>query len=528
MVDFLLAALPIVFLVVVMTMPRPLPSALAFLFAALLAYLLRGIYFGDPMALLNASVLAGLLSALTPISIVFGAILFFITLEKTKALDVIKGWLRGISPNPVAQLMIVGWSFMFLIEGACGFGTPAALAAPILMGLGFPAIRVAMLCIVFNTIPVVFGAVGTPLWFGFEPLDLPEETMLELGVNAAILTGIAALVIPVLALRFVIEWKNIRRNILFIYLSILASILPMVAVSLINYEFPSVFGGVCALVSTILLARFGVGLERSDDAEASRKTPLPAAKIMVALTPLFATVLILLVTRIPALGLRQWLSSDVGGISLDLGRLGAFGLSPSLVVSLENILGQGLNWSHALLYVPSIIPFVLAATLALILYRSSASTAAACLRETASRIRKPVYALLGALVFVNLINAGGEGASTMILGKALADAAGGAWMYFSPFLGALGSFFSGSATISNLTFGSIQASIAADTGLEPARLLALQAAGAAMGNMVCIHNIVAVCAVLSLSNVEGKILKAVFPLLLLYGAILAAVAHFLL
>jgi lactate permease len=118
----------------------------------------------------------------------------------------------------------------------------------------------------------------------------------------------------------------------------------------------------------------------------------------------------------------------------------------------------------------------------------------------------------------------GDRASTMILGDALANVAGGAWKYFAPFLGALGSFFSGSTTISNLTFGGIQASIAADIGMDPGILLALQCAGAAMGNMVCIHNIVAVCAVLTLANVEGEILKEAFLPMILYGITLAVVA----
>jgi L-lactate permease len=101
--------------------------------------------------------------------------------------------------------------------------------------------------------------------------------------------------------------------------------------------------------------------------------------------------------------------------------------------------------------------------------------------------------------------------STMILGHSLTHVTGGAWKYFAPFLGTLGSFFSGSTTISNLTFGGIQASIAHDVGTDPGILLALQCAGAAMGNILAIHNIVAGCALLMLANVEGKILKEAFP-----------------
>lgn len=526
MLDLLFAALPILFLIAVMTKPRPWPVPRAFLAAAFLAFGLRWIWFGDSLPLLGAAILAGLLNALTPISIVFGAILFFVALEKSGALEILKRWLRGVSPNPVAQLMLVGWSFMFLIEGVCGFGTPAALAAPILVGLGFPAIQVAIFCLVLNTIPVVFGAVGTPLWFGLEPLGLEEGELLQLGFNAALLAGTAALVVPVAALRLLVSWREIQANLLFIYLSILAGVVPMTLVSLINYEFPSVVGGTCAVAFTLLLARFGVGLKKAPR-ETATSTGAGTSPLFLAVVPLAATVLILLVTRIPALGLRGFLTTTEGGWIWEWTGLGRFQISPSVVVAWQDIVGQGLNWSHAFFYVPSIVPFFITAGLALWLFGKKTGEVRDCFGETTRRIQKPVLALFGALVFVQLIIVGGAGASTMVLGSALAGLAGGAWFYFAPFLGALGSFFSGSATISNLTFGTIQHAIAVDTGLDPAMVMALQSTGAAAGNMVCIHNIVAVCAVLSLVGAEGRILKTVFPLLLLYGLVLSVAATLL-
>jgi lactate permease len=526
MIDFLFAALPIAFLIVVMTKPNPLPSTVAFFLAAVLAYLLRLVYFGTAFPLLNAAVISGLLDALTPISIVFGAIFFFVALEKSGAMDVLQDWLRGISSNPIAQLMIVGWAFVFLIEGACGFGTPAALAAPMLVALGFPPIRVALLCLIFNAIPTAFGAVGTPMWFGFELLELPQNELIDVGAKTALLQSVAALIIPVVSLRFVVDWGLIRRNLVSIYLSILSCVVPMLVVAWTNYEFPAVIGGVVGLVATILLAKFRIGLER-EKARGSSPGPLVSRPVLVALTPLIVTVVILLVTRIPVLGLRGLLTSPVPNLQISLGGLGELAVSASLVVQLRNILGQGLAWSHAVLYVPSIIPFLITAVLAFLLFRSPSTMLPAALRETIARIGKPVIALFGALVFVNLLMVDGNRASTMILGDALANVTGGAWKYFAPFLGALGSFFSGSTTISNLTFGGIQASIAADIGMDVGTLLALQCAGAAMGNMICIHNIVAVCAVLALANVEGEILKEAFVPCVLYGITLAAVAALL-
>jgi lactate permease len=537
--ELVFAALPIAFLIFVMTKKKGMPSTLAFALAALLTYIIRIAFFKTNANLAHAAILSGLLQALTPISIVFGAIFFFVALERSGAMQTLTLWLDGVSRNPIGQLMIVGWSFIFLIEGASGFGTPAALAAPILVGLGFPPMRVAVLCIVMNTVPTSFGAVGTPNWFGFGSLGLAESQLLEIGLKAALMHAVAALVIPVIALRLVVDWKEIHRNLLFIELAIFSSVLPMAAVATFNYEFPSVVGGAFGLLLTIFLAKHGVGLAGDKASTAgmiapgsksisgpqhTEASPLKRADVLRALTPLIATVGILLITRIPFLGLRQVLTSKAGSISIPLGKLGVFSLSPSLVFQLRGILGEDLHWSHALLFVPSILPFFVAAVVALMLYRCPWSVFQNVAGETFTRLRNPVIALFGALIFVQLLKIDGERASTKILGDALATGTGGLWIYVAGFLGALGSFFSGSATISNLTFGPIQLRIAQDLGVSPTTMLAVQSVGAALGNMVAIHNIVAVCAVLGLKDQEGAILKKTFLPTLAYGIILATVA----
>jgi lactate permease len=539
LMDLVFAALPIAFLIFVMTKKKGMPSTVAFALAALLTYIIRIAFFKTNANLAHAAILSGLLHALTPISIVFGAIFFFVALERSGAMQTLTLWLDGVSRNPIAQLMIVGWSFIFLIEGASGFGTPAALAAPILVGLGFPPLRVAVLCIVMNTVPTSFGAVGTPNWFGFGSLGLAESQLLEIGLKAALMHAVAALVIPVIALRLVVDWKEIRRNLLFVELAIFSSVLPMAALATFNYEFPSVVGGAIGLLLTIFLAKHGIGLAEDKASAAGLLLPgsqstsgpqhpqastLQRADVLRALTPLIATVGILLITRIPFLGLRQLLTSEAGSISIPLGKLGVFSLSPSLVFQLRGILGEDLHWSHALLFVPSILPFFVAAVVALILYHCPWSVFRNVAGETFTRLRNPVIALFGALIFVQLLKIDGERASTKILGDALATGTGGLWIYVAGFLGALGSFFSGSATISNLTFGPIQLRIAQDLGVSPTTMLAVQSVGAALGNMVAIHNIVAVCAVLGLKDQEGAILKKTFLPTLAYGIILATVA----
>src|SRR5262245_17716699 len=142
--DFLLAILPIVVLIYVMTKKRSWPSHISLPFAAALVYLSVLIHSRFDPNLVNATVVSGALSALTPISILWGAILLSQTMRRSGAERVISESLKGVSHNPVAQLMIVGWAFPFMMEGASGFGTPAAIAAPMLVGLGFDAVGVTV------------------------------------------------------------------------------------------------------------------------------------------------------------------------------------------------------------------------------------------------------------------------------------------------------------------------------------------------------------------------------------------------
>jgi len=523
--DVLFAAGPIVGLIYLMTKRHPLPSAVALPLAAGAAYLVQLLWFGAGGRLVNASVVAGLLVAWTPILIVWGAIFFFRSMEHCGAMGTIRAWLNHLSRNRVAQVMLIGWSFQFLIEGASGFGTPAALAGPLLVGLGFPALRVATACLVLNSVPVSFGAVGAPTWFGFGQLGLDAAELRAVAWKTALIHSVAACMVPLLALRLLVEWREIRENLAFIYLSIGASVAPMFFVALLNDEFPSVAGGLTGLAATVWLARHGIGLAREGGAGAEERGEAPAAReVARALFPIGATVAALLATRIPALGLRGLLTSGTPSWEFSLGELGTFTASPSLVVGLRGILGTELDWTHQVLYVPSLLPFIAVSAVSFWVLGAPAGTAGAVWRESLGRMRNPVPALLGALVFVRLLMAGGESSPVMILGNSLAAATGGWWQLLAAHLGALGAFFAGSNTISNLTFGPIQDSIALRLGLDRTTILALQSAGGAMGNMVAIHNIVAVCSVLGLGNMEGVILKKTVGPMLAYGAVAMGMA----
>ncbi|SHG18947.1 lactate permease [Marinomonas polaris DSM 16579] len=515
----ILSALPIVLLIWVMTKRNPVPSHIALPTVAVLVAFIQLVFFQADTGLLSANVIAGALSVLTPISIVAGAILLNRVMFFSGAEAVLSQWLKSISSNKVAQLMIIGWAFAFMIEGASGFGTPAAIAAPILVGLGFPAIPVAIFALAMNTVPVSFGAVGTPIWFGLSGLSLSEMQLMEIAKQTALLNSLAALVVPFIALSFVVKWRDIRQNVLFILLSILSCTVPYVVFAQWNYEFPSLIGGAVGLGLSVLLAKQGVGLNKSATTELSDKV-IEVKTIMKVFLPFALLIAILVVTRIPQLGVKALLNDMTPWFTWHVGDAG-FEVSQALVFSINNILGMDVNWQYKSLYVPAVIPFLIVSLICIPLFGMSRVLVVTSLRDTGRRLFLPMLSLIGALVMVNLMMQGGSQAPMLLLAQAFSGLLGDSWGYAAALLGALGSFFSGSATVSNLTFGGIQLGIAEKVGLPVSLVLALQSAGAAMGNMVCINNIIAVSTILGVSNKEGFIIKRTIIPLFAYALVAA-------
>jgi lactate permease len=254
---------------------------------------------------------------------------------------------------------------------------------------------------------------------------------------------------------------------------------------------------------------------------------MPAKKLITALFPLWGTITVLLVTRIEELGLKDFLTDATPVYKTALGSFADFTVSSSLVVGLKNIFGTESIWEYQTLYVPALIPFFFISFISFAIYKLSKPVMRQIASESYDRMKKPILALLGALVMVKLMMVGGEKSSVMLIGSAFAGATGERWQFFASYLGAVGSFFSGSATISNLTFSGIQNSIAQNLGLDRTMVLSAQSVGGAMGNMVSINNIVAVCSILGIINKEGAILKKTFLPTILYGVIAAIAGYFL-
>jgi len=509
-VNPLLASIPLVALVAAMTVraPRlrmPLPAHIALPGAAAAALVLQAFVGRDAGGvMLAARITEGLLTSLIPLSIVFGALVLFGTLKESGAMAVIVDRLERSTPDPVIRVLLIAWAFSYLIEGLSGFGTPAALAAPLLVGMGFPPIRSAAACLVMNTVPVVFGAVGTPIWFGLGELQLDPDAIRSVRVQASLLQCIFAPAVVALALGMLFPWPQLRSRLVPIGAVVLVTVVTSAAVAASSSEFPSITGGLAGLGVAFIAGRLVPGEVGSAEHPDPRGARSPNA--WASVVPIIGTVALLAASRIEALGLRGLLNATTPGASLDAEPVGVLSVSWALVVGIEDLFGTDVSWSMPVLYVPFVIPFLVVSLLSAPLLRMRWRRAGIVWLDAGKRLRLPAVALAGALVLVKLMMHGGGAAPVVSLGSALASAAdaihGPLWLAGAPAVGALGSFFSGSATVSNLTFGPVQAEIAERLGLDLPRILALQSIGAAIGNMVCVHNIVAVAAVLGLTRSE--------------------------
>lgn len=224
--------------------------------------------------------------------------------------------------------------------------------------------------------------------------------------------------------------------------------------------------------------------------------------------PIWGVVVLLILTRIEEIGIKEHLIKQTPYFDIHFGSYGEFRLSASIVFQLRDILTYpGMNWKYELFYIPFVVPFVLVSALAMVLFKKDMTCRPQDIAATVvRRLTNPAIALTGALILVQLMIRYTTEAPAYILGNILADWLKEGFIVISPLLGALGSFFSGSTTVSNLTFGEIQRIAAESIGTNVSSMLALQVVGASAGNGICLNNIIAALAVVGLNVSEGQIL----------------------
>lgn len=511
----LLAFIPIL-LTLILMMIFNLPAKWCLLISWILAAVFAFFFWDIDIKALFAGSIFGMLNSADVLIIILGAILLMNTLKASGATASINRGFMNICPDKRVQACIIGFSFCSFIEAAAGFGTPAALAGPLMVSLGFPPMAAAMIALVCDSTAVSFGAVGTPVTSALGALglsgnaDFTSQFAFWTALPHAIVGIFLPLIVLMMTTKFFSKEKSFKPALEaapFALFTGLTFSVPLLLISLfVGYEFASLLAALFSIAVTVIAAKkgflvpkntwdFGPKEEWNKEWLATSKvSPVAESKmsLLKAWVPYLLVALILVLTRIPQLGIKNILTTN-----------------SFFVIKINNLFGfDNLDWSLKWAYLPGTF-FVIVAVITNFIHKMDKEKVKQSWKDTIKQLSGAALALLFGLALVEILKyKNNEGVSMMVeMANALAKVGKGLYILISPFIGVLGAFVSGSATISMNLFSNLQYDTAYALGLPTVFIVSMQCVGAAVGNMVCINNAVAASATIGTVGKEGKLIK---------------------
>ncbi len=530
-------------LIVLFRRPATKAMPLAYLVTCVLAFLVWKV----PLAQISAASVDGVITAASIMYIIIGAIFLLNLLQESGAISTIRRSMYLISPDRRVQAIIIAFLFGSFIEGSAGFGTPAAVAAPLLVAIGFPAMGAVMVSLIIQSTPVSFGAVGTPILIGVSTglsgqpevlnyLQTQHLTFLpflkDIGGYVALIHGIVGTLIPLILVMMMTRffgqkksWKDGLSILPFALFSGLCFTVPYTLTGIfLGPEFPSLIGSLVGLTIVIPLAKMGFLIPK-DIWDFAPKTTWPeewngqAVETDTGDNPKMSIA-------------RAWLPYVLIAVFLLISRLWSplTKILASVTLKWTHIFQTSISTNFQPFYLPGFL-FIIVGILTVFFHKIPKSKFNKAAKQSFKVLLGPAIALGFAVpmvkVFINSGVPGGLDKMPVILASGAAALLGQGWTAFAAVIGAMGAFIAGSNTFSNMMFSLFQFTTALKIGLLPAIIVALQAVGGAAGNMICVHNVVAASAVVGLTGKEGSIIrKTLIPMT--YYLIAAALIGFLL
>lgn len=549
----LLASLPILVVAVFLVGLR-WPASKAMPLSLVTVVLLAIFVWQIPGLQILAFGIKGASIAVSLLYIIFGAILLLNTLRQSGGIDVIRDGFHSVSPDRRIQAIVVAWLFGSFIEGAAGFGTPAAVAVPLLVALGFPALAAVTCGVIIQSTPVSFGALGTPILVGvnnglkfgedsgdsvlqaadaFGLSSASSEALLsQIAIRIASLHMLVGTLIPLIMVCLLTGcfgksrsfWDGLKCWKFALFAAFAMTVPSVCTAMLLGPEFPSLFGGLIGLSIVVPAASRGFLIPKgepwdfenaehwpshwSSDAPvtqvgnvASSKAPM---KMVTAWTPYLLLAGLLVLFRLPGLPIKGLVNH------------------PSVTIAISNLFGSAAGVKIAFLALPGTI-FILVSVCTIFLHRMKADQFSAAVSQSMKTTAAASVALIFTVPMVQIFlgstgGAAGLESMPLVLAQQMADVAGNAWPLLSPFIGGLGAFVAGSNTISNMMLSMFQFEVGQKIGCDPFWIVALQAVGGAAGNTICVHNVVAASAVVGLVGKEGQIIRRTLPVFLYYAS----------
>ena len=486
-------------------------------------------FWGVSFTRILASSIQGLIISISILWIIFGAIMLLNTLKYSGAIKTIRDGFSSISSDRRIQVILIAWLFGCFIEGASGFGTPAAVAAPLMVAVGFPALAAVVFGMMIQSTPVSFGAVGTPMIVGVQGgLDKIAITnrLNQIGVEwnsffkiivseVAIIHAVCGTFMPLLLIMIMTRFFGKNKSWFeglsifpFAMFSALCFTVPyLISGIFLGPEFPSILGGLIGLsiVTTAIKLKFLIPTDTWDFEDSSKwpsfwlgNLKLPLKKtVEKKISPLLAWFPYLFLAIILVL------SRTIEPLSTFL---------KSLNFEFINILNQeNINASFQVLYLPGgILVFICIFTF--FLHSMSIINVSNTFKDSFKTLLSAGFVLIFTVPLVRVMINSGANANDLVsmpiaMAKGMSNLMGQIYPVFAPTVGAIGAFLAGSNTVSNLMLSQFQFETANLLGISSAFMVAAQSVGAAAGNMIAIHNVVAASATVGLFGKEGIILR---------------------
>jgi lactate permease len=513
----LVAIMPILFIfwaLVIKKMKGYLTSILATLLTIIIAVLV----YGMPLKLALLSAANGALYGLFPICwIVITAVFLFNITVKSGQFEIIKHFMASITADRRLQALLIAFSFGSFLEGTAGFGAPVAITAAMLVGLGFEPLYAAGICLVANTAPVAFGAIGIPITVASQVTSIPELAISQMvGRTLPILS----MILPCYLVILMAGFKKMKE------------VLPAILISGISFAFmqwltsnflgpalPDVIAGVTSILSLLLFLKFW----KPKNTWRFPNEPAPtivvdkkysAGVVLRAWSPFILLTLMILLWGLQPV--KDVLNS-AGQIQFEF---------PGLHDAIIDKNGKPIPHIYKFSFLSAAgTAILLSAIISIPMIGLKFSDSIKIFATTLKQLRFPIITIASVLAFAYIIN---DSAITNTIAQLLANT-GFLFPFFAPILGWLGVFITGSDTSANALFGKLQASTATTIGVDPVVTVAANASGGVMGKMISPQSIAIAAAAGNLVGRESELFRFTFKhslfLLLLICIIVMAQAY---
>lgn len=510
----LVALLPIILFLVCLVWLK-LKGWMAASLTLILSMLIALFVYKMPFNMVALSFVQGFLTGLWPIAwIIIAAIFLYKIAVKTGYFEILKQSVMAITPDQRLQVILIAFCFGAFLEGAIGFGGPVAITAALLVGLGFRPLYAAGLCMIANTAPVAFGAVGIPI------IALGEAVGVDSGDISAMVGRMLpplTMFVPFFIVFLMSGFKGVKETFPAVFVAAISFAgVQYWSSNYLGAELPDIISAIASIAATSIFLKFwqpkhiytGEGKSEIDLKDAKMQEQYPIGTIIIAWMPFILLVIAIAIWNFPGFAgipaFKSLFAADgaLKGTNITFAMQGLHNqvMQVSPLVAAEKPLGA--TWDWKLIQNPG-TAILLAALVSILVLRAKGNHIKEAASETLKEMFIPIVTIGLVVAFAFVAKNSGQAAT---MGIALSHT-GALFPFFSPFIGWLGVFLTGSDTSANLLFGPLQQAAARVLGEPEVLFLATNTVGGVVGKMISPQSIAIACAAVGLVGKESDLFR---------------------